>query len=94
MISEFERLIRNLLSETSLYLFNNVKGGFYQIMTSYWADRYVEKKKKVEDAIGMIRSGQRVFIGSSCGEPQYLVKQLAHSYGKNNEYRNCATFRH
>ncbi len=45
--------------------------------TSYWADDYVEKKRAVKDAIKMIRPGQRVFIGSSCGEPQYLVRMLA-----------------
>jgi acyl-CoA hydrolase/GNAT superfamily N-acetyltransferase len=44
--------------------------------TSYWADDYVEKQRTVEEAIGMIRPGQRVFIGSSSGEPQHLVKGL------------------
>ena len=43
----------------------------------YWADDYIEKKKDVYDAIQMIKSGQRVFIGSYCGEPQYLVKGFA-----------------
>jgi acyl-CoA hydrolase/GNAT superfamily N-acetyltransferase len=44
---------------------------------SYWADNYVEKKRSGENAIRMIKPGQRVFIGSSCGEPQYLVRKLA-----------------
>ena len=44
---------------------------------SYWADDFVEKKRPVKDAIKLIRPGQRVFIGSSCGEPQYLVRMLA-----------------
>ncbi|MGA8242479.1 MAG: acetyl-CoA hydrolase, partial [Desulfobacterales bacterium] len=44
---------------------------------SYWADDYVEKKKSVQEAIGLIRSGQRIFIGSYCGEPQCLVRGLA-----------------
>jgi len=43
----------------------------------YWADNYVEKKRSGENAISMIKPGQRVFIGSSCGEPQYLVRKLA-----------------
>ena len=43
----------------------------------YWADSYVQKRCTAEDAIGHIRPGQRVFIGSSCGEPQHLVKTLA-----------------
>ena len=45
--------------------------------SSYWADRYVEKKRDGRDAIRQIRPGQRVFIGSSCGEPQHLVRLLA-----------------
>ena len=44
--------------------------------TSYWADNYVEKKTTGKDAIKRIRPGQRVFIGSSCGEPQHLVSEL------------------
>ena len=44
---------------------------------TYWADNYVEKKRSGENAISMIKPGQRVFIGSSCGEPQYLVRKLA-----------------
>jgi acyl-CoA hydrolase/GNAT superfamily N-acetyltransferase len=44
---------------------------------SYWADNYVHKRCSAEDAIGHIRPGQRVFIGSSCGEPQHLVKHLS-----------------
>ncbi len=43
----------------------------------YWADNYVEKKRSGEEAIGMLKRGQRVFIGSSCGEPQYLIRMLA-----------------
>ena len=46
-------------------------------LTSYWADDYVQKKKSVDEAIGLIRSGQRIFIGSYCGEPQCLVRELA-----------------
>ncbi len=42
----------------------------------YWADTYVEKKCTAVEAIGCIRPGQRVFVGSSCGEPQHLVRQL------------------
>jgi acyl-CoA hydrolase/predicted acetyltransferase len=43
----------------------------------YWADNYIEKQKSAFDAIRMIRSGQRVFIGSACGEPQELVRVLS-----------------
>ena len=44
---------------------------------THWADHYVEKKKSASDAVRLIQGGQRVFIGSSCGEPQHLVKALA-----------------
>jgi acyl-CoA hydrolase/GNAT superfamily N-acetyltransferase len=47
----------------------------------YWADNYVEKKCNIEQCIRKIRPGTRVFIGSSCGEPQYLAKALAESSG-------------
>lgn len=43
----------------------------------YWADSYVEKCGSTEQAIRKIRQGQRVFIGSACGEPQELVRCLA-----------------
>ncbi len=43
----------------------------------YWADSYVEKQCSAADAIKKIRQGQRVFIGSACGEPQELVRCLA-----------------
>lgn len=47
--------------------------------SSYWADNYVERTRSVDKAIAMIKSGQRIFIGSSCGEPQHLVKGLSES---------------
>ena len=48
----------------------------------YWADNYIEKQLNAEEAIQRIRSGQRVFIGSACGEPQTLVRALVdHSKG-------------
>lgn len=44
--------------------------------SQYWPDRYLQKKMSADQAIAMIRSGQRVFIGSGCGEPQHLVQVL------------------
>ena len=47
-------------------------------MTSrYWPDEYLAKKKTANEAIKLLKPGQRVFIGTSCGEPQHLVKELA-----------------
>lgn len=45
--------------------------------TVNWEDNYAKKKRTGKEAIGFIRNGQRVFIGSSCGEPQHLVRELA-----------------
>ncbi len=45
--------------------------------SQYWADAYLEKLTSPESAIEWTRSGQRVFIGSGCGEPQLLVQKLA-----------------
>jgi acyl-CoA hydrolase/L-amino acid N-acyltransferase YncA len=44
--------------------------------SQYWADSYLEKKIPAAQAIKLIKSGQRVFIGSGCGEPQHLVQAL------------------
>lgn len=44
--------------------------------SQHWADSYVEKTVDAQEAISRIRSGQRVFIGSGCGEPQELIRAL------------------
>jgi len=46
-------------------------------VTTYWADKYIENKRAAREALSLIRPGQRVFIGSSCGEPQHLVRELS-----------------
>ena len=38
--------------------------------------QYQSKLRTAAEAVRLIRSGQRVFIGSSCGEPQHLVDSL------------------
>ena len=43
----------------------------------YWPDEYLSKRKTASEAVHLLRPGQRVFIGSSCGEPQCLVRELA-----------------
>jgi len=45
--------------------------------STYWADKYVENRRSARDALKLIKPGQRVFIGSSCGEPQHLVRALS-----------------
>ena len=46
-------------------------------LTTYWADDYIENRRGATEALSKIRPGQRVFIGSSCGEPQHLVRELS-----------------
>jgi len=46
----------------------------------FWADSYISKKFPSDRAISKIKPGQRVFIGSACGEPQILVKELSKAY--------------
>lgn len=47
------------------------------VTANYWADNYVVKKCTAQKAISLIKPGQRIFIGSSCGEPQHLVRELS-----------------
>ncbi|MFO7964380.1 MAG: GNAT family N-acetyltransferase [Desulfobacterales bacterium] len=47
------------------------------VTASYWADRYIDIRSSGKEAIRLIKPGQRVFIGSSCGEPQHLVRELS-----------------
>jgi len=50
--------------------------------TTYWADNYIQKNTSADEALKHIKPGQRVFIGSSCGEPQHLVNALSSSAGR------------
>ncbi len=43
---------------------------------SNWRDRYKEMVSTAKRAIKRVRSGNRVFIGTGCGEPTELVKAL------------------
>jgi len=49
-------------------------------VTTYWADKYIANRRSGADAIAMIRPGWRVFIGSSCGEPQHLMRELTNAF--------------
>ncbi len=42
-----------------------------------WEKDYQAKKRDAETALKVIKPGERVFIGSGCGEPQHLVNSLA-----------------
>ncbi len=45
-------------------------------MSTHWRDRYADKVTTAEAAIRHIRRGDRIFIGSACGEPQALVRAM------------------
>jgi acyl-CoA hydrolase len=40
------------------------------------SEKYKQKLHTADEAVRMIGAGQRVFIGSSCGEPQHLINAL------------------
>jgi len=37
---------------------------------------YEDKKSSLQEALSLIKTGNHIFIGSACGEPQYLVNGL------------------
>ncbi|MBW1649407.1 MAG: GNAT family N-acetyltransferase [Deltaproteobacteria bacterium] len=48
-----------------------------------WRDTYKEKTVSLKKALSLIKSGQRIFIGTGCGEPQHLLRgfaNIAHNY--------------
>jgi len=45
-------------------------------MINLWADRYIEIKRTAEDAIRLIKPGNRVFVGSPGGIPRHLVREF------------------
>jgi acyl-CoA hydrolase/GNAT superfamily N-acetyltransferase len=45
-------------------------------MSPTWQERYAKKLVSAERAVRNIRPGDRVFVGSACGEPQALVRAL------------------
>jgi len=50
--------------------------------STYWADAYLEKRRSAAEAMRLVRPGQRVFIGSACGQPQELVRALSEAAAK------------
>ena len=46
------------------------------MQTAKYKTRFAQLKRTGPQAIDAIRPGQRVFIGSGCGEPQHLVNTL------------------
>src|SRR5690349_368024 len=46
-----------------------------------WQERYAAKIETADQAVRRIGRGDRVFIGSACGEPQALVRALVAAAG-------------
>ena len=49
-------------------------------MANDWRSKYASKIVPAEKAIKRIRPGNRVFIGSACGEPQELTRALSSAH--------------
>ncbi len=45
-------------------------------MSNNWRELFSDKVMTAEKAVRKIRRGDRVFVGSACGEPQFLVKKM------------------
>jgi len=48
---------------------------------SDWKEKYKDKIKAASAAMKLIKSGNSVFIGTGCGQPQHLVKALVEHTG-------------
>ncbi|MFY9542557.1 MAG: acetyl-CoA hydrolase, partial [Dethiobacteria bacterium] len=46
-------------------------------MLEHWQKQYPHKFVSTDDIFKNIHAGDRIFISTGCGEPQYLVNQLA-----------------
>ena len=51
-------------------------------MNASWRDRFKPKVVEATKALARIKAGDRVFIGSACGEPQALIRALVEMGGK------------
>jgi len=47
-----------------------------------WELTYVERRKNLEDALRAVKRGAKVFLGTACAEPQYLVEGLIDRAGR------------
>jgi len=48
------------------------RGDYYQM----WKDRFREKFATEDEIFSKIRRGDRIFVSTACGEPQYLVRSI------------------
>ena len=51
-------------------------------MSDPWEKHYADKVNTAEGAMTRLRPGNRVFIGSACGEPQHLVRAMTEVGGR------------
>ena len=50
-------------------------------MSKQWRKRYAHKVVPAESALNEIKAGNRVFLGSACGEPQALIRAMCEGGG-------------
>ena len=50
-------------------------------MSKHWRERYAGKVVPAQQALKNIKHGNRVFLGSACGEPQALVRAMCETGG-------------
>src|SRR5512141_1858734 len=50
-------------------------------MIAKWQERYASKIEPIQASVRRIQRGDRVFIGSACGEPQALVRAMVETAG-------------
>jgi len=54
-------------------------------MKHRWEKIYNERRVPLEKALGKVKRGAKVFLGTACGEPQYLVKGLIEMASRLND---------
>ena len=55
---------------------------FFMEVTVSWELTYVERRKSLEEALRAVKRGAKVFLGTACAEPQYLVEGLIDRAGR------------
>ena len=45
-------------------------------MSKHWETLYAERETTLEKALQVVKRGSRVFLGTACAKPQYLVQGL------------------
>jgi len=55
---------------------------FFMEVNVSWELTYIERRTNLEDALRAVKRGAKVFLGTACAEPQYLVEGLIDRAGR------------